>query len=140
LTGARELVSKAVKAFIESGESVAAGYDLYADLSAAQGKSEVAGYWRGRAEASKSRDVKTLTEGALAAAASGDVPRATGIAEEIVFVDRARPAAAVPADAYVLLARLRRDRGDRAQAADVVKALRARGGAVPEDLTSLLTP
>jgi 4-amino-4-deoxy-L-arabinose transferase-like glycosyltransferase len=138
--GARELTSKSVKAFLDEGESYPAGYQLYADISEAQQKPDVAAYWRGRVEVSMAENINDLAAQAARYAERGETARASGIADELVFRDKYHPASVVPVDAYVLLARLLLQRNDRNRAAETVAALRARGGAVPEDLRALLPP
>jgi len=71
------------------------------------------------------------------AASRAETARATGILDEIVFVDRARPFGRVPAASYVALARLLLANGDRARAGETLRALAARGGGVPADLREL---
>jgi hypothetical protein len=137
LEGARELTAKSVKALLEEGESVPAGYQLYAEISEAQGKGDVAKYWLGRVEAANAEDPTGLAARASQLSAEGESARATGILDEVVFADRARPAREVPTGAYVALARLLLQRGDGARAKEIVKALAARGGVVPGDLAAL---
>jgi hypothetical protein len=128
LAGAHALTSKSVKALMDEGESVPAGYQLYSEVTRAQGYGDVADYWEARAEAASTSDPAGLAARASQLSKAGDSSRAMG---------RARPAAEPPAEAYVQLARLLLARGDRVRAADVVKALAARGGVVPGDLAAM---
>lgn len=138
LSSAKDLAARSVKAFIESGQSCPAGYALYAELCEAGGDPEAASYWRGRERGATAPHTSFGSIASSAPAAGVAHALAMGFADEIVFIDRRRPAVPVPAEAYVFLARSLRDRGDRTRAEDVVRALRARGGVVPRDLTPLL--
>ncbi len=138
LDEAKALAVKSVPALLGSGESVPDGYRLYADLVEAGGDREEASYWRARFEAAETFDAPSLVEHARRALAAGDSARATGILDELVFVDGLRPARVAPAAAYEMLARLLLARGKERRASEITQSLLDRTGAVPDDLRPLL--
>lgn len=134
---AKRLATRAVKAFVDSGESVPGGYRLCGEIFEAEGAAEQAHYWRARAEAVDSPSWLDLLQRAESAAAAGDMPRSSGLLDELVLMDRSRPAGPVPQKAYEMLARQQLARGDRRRALETVALLRTRGGTVPSDLETL---
>lgn len=135
---AAAIAERSIAALLKAGESMPDGYRLWAEIQEAQGKPSVAKYWRGRVETADSQNWNELEVRAREAADRGEVERATGILDEIVFADRIRPAAVVPAQAYALLARLQLASGNRPRAVETARALVRRGGALPDDLAPLL--
>ncbi|MBL8694980.1 MAG: glycosyltransferase family 39 protein [Planctomycetes bacterium] len=135
---AKRLATRSVKAFVDSGESVPDGYRLCGEIFESEGAAEQAHYWRARAEAVDSPSWLDLQQRAEAAAAAGDMPRSSGLLDELVLMDRSRPVGPVPQQAYEMLARQQLERGDRRRASETVALLRSRGGTVPSDLEALL--
>jgi 4-amino-4-deoxy-L-arabinose transferase-like glycosyltransferase len=120
------LAKRSIKPLLDTGESLPDGYRLLADLYDARGDHELAGIWRGRAEACEVEDWNSLLDRAKEAASRGEVSRAIGLLEEVVFVDGSRPATKVPSESYITLAQLHRARGDSARAEEIKRALAAR--------------
>jgi hypothetical protein len=135
--GARDLATKSVGSLLKQNISSPDGYLLLSEILAAGGDRDGAAYWAGRAEAANTNDWQQTLAVAFGSADRGDRGRATGILDEYVVADRRSPAQQVHGDAYIRLARLQLQNGQRARAAETVKALQRMGGPIPVDLIPL---